>query len=192
MNKRWTIGGTIAIALLVIAAWAFGWLERKDPALAELEKLRDEGLSRQGQMTEEEQRASREKFGEQMRDVPEETRRKFFESSMPVFMRMFEAQTDRFLAMSPEEQRKEMDKRIDDMKARMNAPGQGGPPPGGGAGGPGGNGPRPSAQQMDEMRKKMLDWTTPEQRAKFEKVMQKYSERLKQRGMDPMPGGGFF
>lgn len=192
MNKQWTIGGAIAIVLLVIAAWAFGWFERKDPALAELEKLRDEGLSRQDQMTEDEQRASREKFGERMRDLPEEARRAFFESSMPIFMKMFEARIDRFMAMSPEEQRKEMDKRIDEMKARMNASGQGGPPPGGGAGGPGGNGPRPSAQQMDEMRKKMLDWTTPKQRAKFDAAFQKFNERLEQRGMNPMPGGGFF
>ena len=186
MNKRWILGGAIAIVLLVIAAWALGWLERKDPTVAELEKIRDADFARREQMTEDEQQASREEFGKRMRELSEEQRRAFFESSMSLFMKMFEAQIDRFAAMSPEEQKEEMDKRIDEMKAR----GQGGPP--GGAGGPGGNGPRPSAQQMDEMRKKMLDWTTPEQRAKFENAMRRFNERLQQRGMNPMPGGGFF
>jgi hypothetical protein len=87
--------------------------------------------------------------------------------------------------MSPEEQRKEMDKRIDEMQSR----GQAGP---GGRQGPGGNFPRPTGQQMDEWRKKMLDWTTPDQRAKFDAAFQKFNERLKERGMNPVPVGGFF
>lgn len=183
MNKRWTLGGLLAVAALFLAAWLLGWFDRKDPVIAELEKVRDADFARQEEMTEEERRESREKFGERMRGLSEEQRRAFFESSMPVFMKMFETQIDRFLEMPPEEQKKEMDKRIDDMKAR----GQGGP-----GGGPGGNGPRPSPQQIDEFRKKMLDWTTPEQRAKFDNAFQKFNDRLQERGMNPMPGGGFF
>jgi hypothetical protein len=40
----------------------------------------------------------------------------------------------------------------------------------------------------------MLDWITPDQRAKFQSGMQMFSDRMKQRGMTPppMPGGGFF
>ncbi len=47
---------------------------------------------------------------------------------------------------------------------------------------------------MDEFRKKMLDWITPEQRGKFQNGVQLFNNRLKQRGMAPVggPGGGFF
>lgn len=182
------IGSVIAIGLLALAAWALGWPERKDPTVVELEKLRDEGIARREQMTEQEQQESREEFGERMRELSEEQRQTFFQSSMPMFLKMFEAQTDRFLAMSSEEQRKEMDSRIDAMQAAQ-AQGQNGPP--GGSGGFGGNGQQPSPQQMDEFRKRMLDWTSPEQRAKFDAAFEKYNKRLQERGISP-PGGGFF
>lgn len=184
MNKQWTIGSLMVIGLLVIAVCVFAWPERKDPAVAELEKLRDEGFARGEQMTEQEQRESREEFGERMRDLSPDQRQAFVESSMPMFMKMFEAQVDRFLAMSPEEQREEMDQRIDAMRA-MQARGQNGPPGGGG------NGPRPSPQQMDAMRKRMLDWSTPEQRAKMDAFFEKFRKRMQERGISP-PGGGFF
>ena len=73
---------------------------------------------------------------------------------------------------------------------------RGGPAAGGGPGGAGGGGPpNMDPKKMDEFRKKMLDWTTPEQRAKFENGMQMFNERLKERGLEPRrpaPGGGFF
>jgi Spy/CpxP family protein refolding chaperone len=49
-------------------------------------------------------------------------------------------------------------------------------------------------KRAEAMRKKMLDWTTPEQRAKFEHGMELMNERREQRGLPPMParGGGFF
>ena len=40
----------------------------------------------------------------------------------------------------------------------------------------------------------MLDWTTPDQRAKFENGIRLMNDRMQQRGFDPLPapGGGFF
>lgn len=183
MNKQRTIGLAIVSALLLIGICAYLWLNRKDPVIAELEKKRDADFARQAEMTEDERRTAREEFGQRMRGLSEEQTRAFLESSMPIFLKMFESQIDRFEAMSPDDQKKEMDKRIDEMKAR----GQTGP-----GRGPGGAGGGPSPQQIDEWRKKMLDWTTPEQRAKFDNAFQKFNERLQQRGMNPMPAGGFF
>ena len=117
--------------------------------------------------------------------------------TMPIFVPMmakqFEKRYDEFMAMSPEQQRAELDKRIDEMKARGGPGGPGGP-------GGGGNGGRRGPPNMDpkkaeQFRKKMLDWTTPEQRAKFENGINLMNGRLKERGMDPLPpgpGGGFF
>jgi hypothetical protein len=108
---------------------------------------------------------------------------------VPMMARQFEKRYDEFMKLSPEEQRKELDKRIDEMKAR------------GGAGGPGGGsgrrgGPRNiDPKKAEQFRKKMLDWTTPEQRAKFENGIGAMNDRLKERGMDPLPpgpGGGMF
>jgi hypothetical protein len=98
----------------------------------------------------------------------------------------FEAQYDKFMAMSPAERTKELDKRIDEMEAqRRNGGGQGGGPPGGG-------GPRNvDPKKMDEFRKKMNAWTTPEQRAKFENGIRMFNDRRKERGLEPIkPGGG--
>jgi hypothetical protein len=144
-------------------------------------------------MPEAERRAQRDAFGERMKGLSEEQRMAFFESSMPIFVpmmaRQFEKRYDEFVKLSPEEQRKELDKRIDEMKAR------------GGAGGPGDAGGRRGAprsidpKKAEQFRKKMLDWTTPEQRAKFENGISAMNERLKERGMDPLPpgpGGGMF
>jgi hypothetical protein len=201
MNRN-AIAGGIGLAIVVVA-WAlfFGWFNGKeysaDPVVAELEKLRDENVPKMDQLSEAERRAQRDAFGERMKGLTEEQRMAFFESSMPIFVPMmakqFEKRYDDFMAMSPEEQRKELDKRIDEMKARGGPGGPGGP-------GGGGNGGRRGPPNMDpkkaeQIRKKMLDWTTPEQRAKFENGINMMNGRLKERGMDPLPpgpGGGFF
>jgi hypothetical protein len=193
-NRNATAGVALVVACL-IWAWAFGWFEggkayNDDPVVAELEKLRDENVPKMESMSEDQRRAEGEAFRKRMEGLSEQQRMAFFESSMPVFVpmmaRQFEQRYDKFMAMSPEEQRKELDKRIDEMEAR----GQGGPGGGGGRGGPRNMDPK----RAETMRKKMLDWTTPEQRAKFERGMELMNERREQRGLAPMPGpgGGFF
>ena len=46
-----------------------------------------------------------------------------------------------------------------------------------------------SPAQRDAMRKKRLDMTTPELRAKFEVVREMYRKRREQRGLNPGEGG---
>jgi hypothetical protein len=191
MQDNRKLYGVTALAVLVFAAWAWNWFDAgqysDDPAVAELERLRDANIGKE--MTLEEQRASRLEIGEKMRGLSPEQQQAFFESSMPIWVPMmakqFEVRYDKLMAMTPEEQRKEMDKRINEMEAR------GGPP----GGGPGGGGrPQMDPKKMDEFRKKMLDWTTPEQRSKFENGMKMFNERRKERGLQPLPpfgGGGF-
>jgi hypothetical protein len=188
MNKKLMVGGCFTLVLFGLAAWRLGWFGHskysKDPAVAELQQLRDAGFAKQNQMSEADQKAARDSFRERIQKLTDEQRQAFFRSSAPMMMKMFEQQVDRFLAMSPEERLKEMDKRIDDMKA-MQA--RGGGPPGGGFGGT-----PPSPEQMDQMRKRMLDASTPDQRAKFEQAMTMFTDRMKAKGMSPGLGGGFF
>jgi hypothetical protein len=184
MNKKLMIGASVALVLFGIAAWRLGWFGHsnygKDPAVAELQQLQADGLAKQNQLSEAEQKAARESFRDRIQKLTEQQRQAFFASSAPFFMKMFEQQVDRFLALSPEEQRKEMDKRIDEMKAR-------GGPRGGGFGGK-----PPAPEQIDQMRKRMLDATSPDQRAKFERAMTMFTDRMKANGVNPGPGGGFF
>ncbi len=190
MNKKHSLAGATILLVLAALGWALGWFgEGKDPAIAELEQLRDEQFAKRNEMTEDERQAGRQAFGEKMQGLSEEQRLAFFESSAPIFMKMMEARLDHFLALSPEEQRAELDKRIDESLAREKN--RGGAVAGGGPRGDRPGGP-PTPQKMDEFRKKMLDWTTPEQRAKFQTTMQMYNDRLKERGLEPRRGGRFF
>lgn len=190
MNNR-SIASVIALGLVaLIWAWAMGWFQGKtysdDPKVAELERLRDENVPKLANLTETDRRAQGEQFRQQMQGLTPEQRRAFLESSMPIFVPMmasqFEKRYDEFMNLSPEEQRAELDKRIDEMEGR------------GGPGGPGGGPRNIDPKQVDEFRKKMLDWTTPSQRAKFENGIQMMNNRRKERGLPPLggPGGGFF
>jgi hypothetical protein len=186
MNKNAVVGVGALLVAMLIWAWAFGWFEGKDysddPIVAELERQRDENLPKLAQMNSDQQRSQRDVMRKQMEGLTPEQRMDFFERSMPVFMPLmagqFEQRYDQFMKMSPEEQRKELDKRIDEMEKRGAS--------GNGRGGP----PNIDAKKAESFRKKMLDWTTPEQRAKFEHGMQLMNDRREQRGLGPMPGPG--
>lgn len=191
MNNRNVAAAGALIAACLAWAWAFGWFEsdRKysdDPVVAKLEKQRDAAVPKLETMTEAERRTQRDTFRKQMEGLSEEQRMAFFESSMPIFVpmmaRQFEQRYDQFMALSSEEQQQELDKRIDEMEARGRAPNS----PESGRGGR----PDLDPKRADAIRKKMLDWTTPQQRAKFEHGIQLLNDRRKQRGLPPMAGSG--
>jgi hypothetical protein len=186
MKDHKALYGITALVVLIFAAWIWGWLDTgqysDDPAVAELEKFRDANIDNgeaPGEM--------REQMRAKMEGLSEQQRMAFFESSMPIFMPMmakrFEQEYDEFAKLSPEEQRKKLDERIDQMEKR------GGP---GGPGGPGAGRPQMDPKKMSEFRKKMLDWTTPDQRAKFESGMQIMNKRRNERGLPPLPTMGGF
>ncbi len=191
MDKNKILCGATAVIVLLIAAWMWGWFDSKDyssdPKVAELERFRDENVAKMQGGSPDDFREQRHAIRDQMAGLTEAQRAEFFESSMPIFVplmaKRFEQEYDKFMEKSPAEQRKELDKRIDEMQAR-----------GGGPGGPGGSGGRPpiDPKRMSEIGKKMLDWTTPEQRSKFENGMRMMNERRQERGLQPLPpfGGG--
>jgi hypothetical protein len=188
MNKKIVGGGVTAILLLLLGAWWMGWLtEQEDPLITQMREIAAAPPEQRDDP------AVREQFRERIQGMNDEQRAAMFEQMAPIFiplmMTRFTAEYDKFMAMSPEERNRELDKRIDEMQAR-------GGPGGGGGGGPGGGPGRANMdpKKMAEFQKKMLGWTTPEQRSKMQNGMQMFTDRMKQRGMDPppMPGGGFF
>ena len=169
-----------AMVVLLFAAWVWGWVDTgqysDDPEVAEVERFRDQNIT-QGEPS----REVRNEMRDKVEGLSPEQRMAFFESSMPIFVpmmaRRFEEEYDKFMELSPVEQRQKLDERIDSMEKR---------------GGPGGPPPNIDAKKMDEIRKKMLDWTTPEQRAKFDNGMQLLNQRRGERGLPPMPPMGGF
>jgi hypothetical protein len=192
-NRNYTAIGALAIACL-IWAWALGWFEggkaySDDPQVAELQKQIEDNAPKFQQMSREEQRTQGDAFRKRMEGLSDEQRLAVMESAMaiwiPMAARRFEQEYDKFMAMSPDQQRQELDKRIDDMQKRGGA-GQGS--------GRGGGPPNMDPKRVEAFRKRMLDWTTPEQRAKFENGIQLFNNRRVERGLPPIsgPGGGFF
>jgi hypothetical protein len=190
MDKRWIGGAAVLLVLLAASAWGMGLFgPAEDPLVTQTRELVE---TPQEEQTREQQTAVRDAWQDRFKGLNEEQRAAMFEKMAPIFMpimmRQFEAQYDKFAAMTPEEQKAELDKRIDEMQKRMAAGGgnQGGPR------GPGG--PQMDPAKAAEFQKKMLAWTTPDQRAKFQNGMMMFANRMKERGITPpqMPGGGFF
>lgn len=187
MKDNKVLYGITAVVIIVFGAWAWGWWDTgqysSDPQVAELEKLRDANVAKGAEPS----REQRQEMRQRMEGMTEQQRMAFFESSMPIFVpimaKRFEEEYDKFMKLSPEEQRKKLDERIDEMEKRG----------GGGPGGPRGGRPPIDQKKASEIAKKMLDWTTPEQRAKFENGMQIMNNRREERGLQPLPpfGGGF-
>jgi hypothetical protein len=180
MKDHKILYGVTALIVLIFAAWVLGWLDTgqysDDPKVAEVEKYRDANLG-QGEPS----REFREGMRGKMEGLSPEQRMAVFESSMPIFVpfmaNRFEQEYDKFVQLPPEEQRKKLDERIDEMEKR---------------GGPDGNRPAMDPNKMNEIAKKMLDWTTPDQRTKFENGMRMMNDRRGQRGLPPLPPMGGF
>jgi hypothetical protein len=192
MNNRNIAGIVVLTVTALIWAWTLGWFSghkySDDPQVAELQKIVVENAPKLDQLSEEQKRAGGEDFRQRMQGLSPEQRQAVMEGIMPIMVpmmaRQFETQYDKFMNMSPEEQRRELDKRIDQMESQKN---KGGPSPGGGM-------RNVDPAKADQFRKKMLDWTTPEQRAKFENGIRLFNQRRAQRGLPPVhsPGRGGF
>lgn len=185
-SKKLLLGG-LTLCLLALFGWRLGWFEREAPEIAELRAIAERPAG------EEQGKAVREVIQQQMKSLPnDEARQSYFESAAPVLIPMFamqfETMYDDFMKKSPEEQRKILDERIDEMEKRRNRP------------------PVPNAQnaenrpgrpsmdpkRFDEFQKKLVAYTTPQQRAKFEDGMRRFNDRRVARGLEPVspPGIG--
>jgi hypothetical protein len=191
MNNR-NVAGVVALVITgLLWAWTLGWFSGKkysdDPQVAELQKLVDDNAPKLNQMSDEQKRAGRDDFRKRMEGLSPDQRQSVMEGIMPVMVpimaRQFENRYDEFMKKSPEERRKDLDKEIDRMEKAKNQAGAGGGPPGGGM-------RNMDPKKADEFRKKMLDWTTPEQRAKFENGIRMFNERRAERGLPPVNGRG--
>jgi len=180
MNRNAISGIVGAIVVLLAGAWAWGFFDKDysdDPEVAKVEKLRDQKFSEPDAMSDEQLRTAGAALKQQAAGLSPEQKKNLWESSMPLFMPMImrraEAEMDKFLALTPEEQRREMDKKINDES-------RGNPRKGGEFGG---GKPKRDPAKMAEFMKKLNDYTTPEQRAKFDLIITLYKDRKNERGL---------
>ena len=183
MNKKYVFSCAVVLLVVLAASWAMRFFNGKDPAVAELEQFRDETFKKADTMSDDERRSNFEGFREKIQELDEGQRRQFFEASRPMMMQWINQRMDRLFSMEPLEQEKELDRWIDRMEeGRKNREANGG-------GRRGRDGGEMSQEQRDQRRKERLDRTTPELRAKFDRMKDLINERRAERGLDPIRVG---
>jgi hypothetical protein len=193
MDKRKiTIVVTLVLAA-VGAAWAFGFIGGTDPAVAELQQMRDTMFSNRD-LPEDQRRAQWQDFRQRMDGLSDEQRREFRRSGREQWQQFAQQRMDEFFGLPPAEQEKRLDEIIDRMTARQNERRQN-PRDNDGArrdrGGRGDWGGRNMTDaQRDARRKQRLDRTSPKMRAQFSEFGRRLNERMEERGLPPMEGRG--
>jgi hypothetical protein len=216
MTKRKAIiGGATLFVLAGIAAWAFGFFNRTDPAIAELQQLGSQMWDRN--LPDAQRDQLRNDFRQRMESMSDDQRRAFFDASRGQWEARSQQRMDEFFAMSKADQQKRLDEIINRMIQSRNSQQQnasrGGQNPGGpganrqgggrtadnngggrgGDGNRGGRGNRTEAQR-DERAKRRLDRTSPKMRAQYTEFRKRLDERAQQRGVsmgDQRGGWGF-
>lgn len=153
MNRATKISLVIAVLILLCGGTVFGyragwlWENAEQRQVREMKTELATKLKEQSSMRPSPQLF--ETMRKQVESLPEQYRQQFMQSARNVAMNEFERRIDEYLAMSPLERRKEMDKRIAEMEQmrkqfeqrrkqqQASSASQGGAP-GGAGGGPGG------------------------------------------------------
>ena len=190
--KKIAVATAILFPIAVLAIWVSGGFS-KDPRRTEVEQLQAK-LSEEGQkLPRDEQRKLWQEMRKKMDQLPEAERQEVRRGMWEERRVRMEQEMDAFFSLPPEKQKVELDKRIDQMeKWRKDraARGNGNADRGGGRRGGGGDrGRNASEQERNKWRKRMLDNTTPKQRAQWRAYRDMMDQRRKERGL-PERGGG--
>jgi hypothetical protein len=203
MKRRNIFAAAAAILLIACGAWAFGFFDRPDPVVAELQKMADQAFGQE--LSEAQQSEFRQQFRQKMDSLSPAQRDAFFDANRDRWMQRMESRMNEFFAMSPSDQQKRLDEIINQMTRPRENRGPNGANgfrgPGGGSGGPTNNAGRGdrgdrggwanmTEAQRDERAKRRLDQTNPKMRAQFAEFRKKLENRAKERGIPQLPGWG--
>jgi hypothetical protein len=187
------------LVVLGIAAVAYALLPAgPDPDVVRVQQMQEKLFDPNAKMSDDDRMKGFRELGEASRGLTDEQRMQIMREN-PMAKRMRQSVVDYFNL--PEKDRVALlDKHIDEMEKmrkdfakRMKdrqAKGGGGPGGPGGFGGPprGPGGPGGPGGDRNERAKKMLDNTSPQERAMFSEYFQQMSDRRQQRGLPPMGG----
>jgi len=198
------IAGVAVVALLV--AWLLGWVSfTTDPRVVEIRKLQAESRERfmanGGPSTPEEAKeavASMAAVREKAEALPAHLRMQAMAGGGSFFRSAMQQRINAYFALPPEQRQAELDRQIkqEDLmrKAWEAARPEGGGPGGGGGqaggqagrGGPPGGPPRGGSEdERNNWRKRMIDSTSPQQRAQFTEYRRAMDVRRDQLGLPP-------
>jgi hypothetical protein len=200
-NKKTVVAVLVAIG---IAAVAYALLPAgPDPDVVRVQQMQERLFDMNAKMSDDDRMKGFRELGEASRNLTDEQRMQVMREN-PMAKRMRQSVVDYFnlpekdrVALldkhidEMEKMRKDFAKRMKDRQAKGGGGpggfgGRGGGPPGGGPGGP--RGPGGPGGDRNEMRKKMLDNTSPQERAMFSEYFQQMSDRRKERGLPPLGG----
>jgi len=164
------------LVALIGAGWAMGFFAVEDPDVTEAKRMADELATKMDTLSPEERQAEFGALREKTRDLPEEKRRAVYGGMGQFFMQRL----DKLLVMPPAERNAELDKwidRMETMRKSMKA--------GGDQGGWRNRFADMSEAERDQRRKQRLDRSSPDMRAKFDRLWDLLNDRRTERGMEP-------
>jgi hypothetical protein len=189
MRRTKTIAAAlVGVAVLVAVAWGLGLFGGLDPEVVELQNMRDAMFSQRDQMSEAERRAAWEGFRGRLEGLTEDQRRVLFESGRGQMQAYMGQRMNEFFALPPEEQKRELDRQVQQIVQRRQQGDRPGAEARGRGGGPGDRRASATEAQRNEWRKRRLDRTDPRLRAQFGEYRRLLNERLQQHGQKPIEG----
>ena len=208
MSKR-KIGIAAVVLVLLIACVVWAFKSRADAQVERLKKMQDELFAGGPPKPDDFDRMRKE-----MDKLSPDQQRQVWDHGRENFQRQIRKRVDEYFAASPEKRKEVLDKHIAEMekmrkemeKRRAAGGGQSGQPGGGpGPAGPGGGpaagqggppggpgtgpgGPNRTPGNPSEGRNRMLDSTSPAQRANMAAYMSALQKRRLELGLPPFPG----
>ena len=207
--KRWLAGISLAIVVILISAYFFLWPSdySNDPRVVEIREIQEEArkqyLSNGGPSTKAEARAfaqSMEQVRKKMEGLPADARREMYRGGGNVFYSSMRQRIDDYFNASPAERQRVLDQQIRQSDLMSNAfaearaaravqesSGNGqqreGQQKEGQSSGRSSWASRSQGDRNDWFKDRILDRTTPEQRAKYVEYRRAASERREELGL---------
>ena len=180
----------IIVFVAVGAAWAMGYIGGTDPVVAEMQQLRDQMFT-SSDLPEDQRRAQWQDFRQRMDGLTDAQRQALREGGRERWEQFGQQRMDEFFQMPPDQQRQRLDQMIERMLARQKERAQN-PNANANGGGERGNrgGRNMTEDQRDQRSKERIARTDPKMRAQRDKFRDMMSDRLKERGLPAMEGGG--
>jgi hypothetical protein len=187
VNKRRAIvSGVLTLLLVGVAAWAFGFFNRIDPAVAELQQLGNQMWDKN--LPDAQRDQLRSDFRQRMEAMSDNQRRAFFDSNRENWNGRIQERMDEYFGLSKADQQKRLDEILNRMVQDRNSQKQNAT-----SRGNRGGGRNMTDAQRDERSKRRLDRTSPKMRAQFTEFRKQLDKRAQQRGIQlgDQRGSGF-
>jgi hypothetical protein len=199
MNKRRLLIGSVVVILLAGAAWAFGFFDRTDPAIAQLQQIGEQMWDRN--LSDAQRDQLRGQFRQSLDSMSESQRRAFFDSNRERWSGRMNQRMDEYFTLPKAEQQKRLDeilnRIVQSRNSRQQQSGNANGSVNGGRRGDNNRGDRGrnmTDAQREERSKRRLDRSSPKQRAQFAEFRKQLDQRAAQRGikLDDQGGRGGF